>query len=75
MSGGTRSYEMARRLAEAGDEVHVVTSWTDKSTSDKVFITNEEGVVVHWIPIYYSNKMRFYYMVLRGRNFCFIIDL
>jgi len=24
---------------------------------------------------FYSNKMRFYYMVLRGRNFCFIIDL
>ena len=26
MAGGTRSYEMARRLVEAGHEVHMVTT-------------------------------------------------
>ena len=29
MSGGTRSYEMARRLVEMGHEVNMVTSWRE----------------------------------------------
>lgn len=31
MPGGTRSYEMAKRLAKAGHEVEMITSWTDKT--------------------------------------------
>ena len=33
MSGGTRSYEMARRLVAAGHEVHMVTSERSRGSS------------------------------------------
>ena len=58
MSGGTRSYEMARRLVAAGHEVHMVTArpsgkgrgWTE---------TEEAGIRVHWCPVAYSSHMSF----------------
>ncbi len=58
MSGGTRSYEMARRLVAAGHEVNMVTAqrsgegrgWTE---------TEEAGICVHWCPVAYSNHMSF----------------
>lgn len=57
MSGGTRSFEMARRLVKWGHEVHVVTSWREPHDSSNWFETNEEGVQVHWFPLCYSNSM------------------
>lgn len=58
---GTRTYEFARRLAERGFDVHVVTSAThaDQSEPRKWKETDEAGVRVHWFPIPYSNKMPF----------------
>ncbi|MCL4191367.1 MAG: glycosyltransferase family 4 protein, partial [Thermoguttaceae bacterium] len=58
MSGGTRSYEMARRLVARGHEVHMITAgetgprrgWTD---------TEEAGIRVHWCRVPYSNHMGF----------------
>lgn len=58
MVGGTRSYEMARRLVEAGHQVHMVAAqrsgqghgWTE---------TEEAGIRVHWCPVAYSNQMSF----------------
>jgi len=60
MSGGTRSYEMARRLVEWGHEVHVVTSWRENKSSLNWFQTNEDGINVHWLPVSYSNSMNFW---------------
>lgn len=60
MSGGTRSYEMARRLVAAGHEVHVIT--TDRAAEDGVGewrSTEESGIRVHWLPVPYSNRMSF----------------
>ncbi len=56
MVGGTRSYEMARRLVQRGHEVHLITScrtragkgWTE---------TKEAGIHVHWCHVPYSNHM------------------
>ena len=60
MSGGTRSYEMARRLVAAGHEVHMITSKTNPSSLEKTWIeTNEDGIHVHWLPVPYSNKMSY----------------
>lgn len=58
MTGGTRSYEMARRLVAAGHEVHMITSARggEKTNSDW-FTTIEEGITVHWKPVPYSNHM------------------
>ncbi|AGN21048.1 glycosyltransferase [Corynebacterium glutamicum Z188] len=53
-SGGTRSYEMARRIAAKGHEVHVVTSTDDiKGESSEVI----ENFTVHWLPVAYSQSM------------------
>lgn len=59
MSGGTRSYEMARRLVAAGHEVHMVTSWTDDTKHSDWFEDNIEGIHVYWYPASYNNKMSF----------------
>lgn len=58
-SGGTRSYEMARRLVKWGHEVHVVTSWTDASNAKGWSSQLIDGIHVHWLPVAYSNHMGF----------------
>jgi glycosyltransferase involved in cell wall biosynthesis len=60
MSGGTRSYEMARRLVKAGHKVHMVT--TNRQNHNKKYKwykTVEAGIIVHWLPISYSNTMSY----------------
>jgi len=58
MSGGTYSYEMARRFVAHGHEVHMVTA--DRSGRGRGwFETEEAGIHVHWCPIAYSNHMGF----------------
>ena len=60
MSGGTRSYEMARRLVAAGHEVHMITSWRKEgSTKTGWFTTTEQGINVHWFPVPYANTMSY----------------
>jgi len=57
MPGGSRSYEMARRLVKKGHEVHMITSWRESGKGKNWFETNENGIRVHWIPVTYSNHM------------------
>lgn len=61
MAGGTRSYEMARRLVSWGHEVHMIT--TDREgrfdPKQKWHETEEAGIHVHWTPIPYSNRMSY----------------
>jgi len=59
MSGGTRSYEMARRLVAMGHEVHMITSWREPRDDQAWFESNEAGIHVHWLPVAYSNNMSF----------------
>ena len=59
MSGGTRSYEMARRLVDMGHEVNMVTSWREDDGWTGWFETEEAGIRVHWLPVAYSNRMRY----------------
>lgn len=60
MYGGTRSYEMGRRLVEWGHEVHLITSdRSGRKSKKKWYETNESGIQVHWLPVAYSNKMGF----------------
>jgi glycosyltransferase involved in cell wall biosynthesis len=58
MSGGTRSYEFAKRLVSMGHEVNIVTSCREKK-NNKYVVSIEEGIKIHWIPIYYSNYLSF----------------
>lgn len=59
MPGGTRSYEMARRLVAYGHQVEMVTSWREEDGKSAWFTTQESGISVHWLPVPYSNKMGF----------------
>ena len=59
MSGGTRSYEMARRLVAVGHEVNIVTSWREHDGRKGWFQTEEAGIRVHWLPAPYSNYMSY----------------
>jgi glycosyltransferase involved in cell wall biosynthesis len=59
MSGGTRSYEMARRFVAMGHEVNMVTAWREPDGSKDWFTTNEAGIQVHWLPVPYSNHMSY----------------
>jgi len=51
MAGGTRSFEMVRRLVHAGHEVHVVTTWSKPTEKREWYETDESGIKVHWLPV------------------------
>lgn len=54
--GGGRSYEMARRLAARGHEVHIVTSSPECHSESREEI---ENFTVHWLPVPYSQFMSY----------------
>jgi len=58
MVGGTRSYEIAKRMVEAGHQVHMVTTRTEGAIQDEQWDIEEvDGITVHWLSVQYSNKM------------------
>ncbi len=58
MAGGTRSYEMGRRLVASGHEVHLITS--DRQARGGGWReTDEAGIHVHWCATPYSNHMSY----------------
>jgi glycosyltransferase involved in cell wall biosynthesis len=60
MSGGTRSFEFARRLVDMGHSVEMLTS--DRSAEPGAAdwrVTEEAGIRVHWTPVTYSNNMSY----------------
>jgi glycosyltransferase involved in cell wall biosynthesis len=57
MPGGTRSFEMARRLVASGHEVHMITSDRSRAATRRWYRTNEHGIQVHWLPVPYNNAM------------------
>jgi hypothetical protein len=60
MAGGSRSYEMARRLVAAGHEVHMVTSdQTGKDDGTRWRASVETGINVHCTPVGYDNEMAY----------------
>ena len=71
MAGGTRSYEMARRLVAMGHEVTVITSWREPHKNSSWFESNESGIKVYWLPVVYSNNMGFLQRVIAFIKFAF----
>ncbi len=58
MAGGTRSYQMARRLVTMGHEVHMVTSDQHPAPdAPRWRETVEAGIHVHWTAVPYDNVM------------------
>jgi glycosyltransferase involved in cell wall biosynthesis len=61
MTGGTRSYEMARRLVRAGHQVTLLTSERSAARSNlsRWRVEDIDGISVHWLAVPYSNGMGF----------------
>lgn len=59
MTGGTWSYEMARRLLAQGHEVNLITSYRSESERKDWFTTEESGIRVHWLLVPYDNRLSF----------------
>lgn len=57
MIGGSRSFEMARRLCRRGYEVNLLTSDTSGKPGVGWRMTEEDGVRVHWVSVPYRNSM------------------
>ncbi len=56
--GGTRSYEMARRLVDDGHEVHMITTDVDAPRPSRRWRTSlVAGIHVHALPVPYANEM------------------
>lgn len=56
--GGTRSYEMARRLVDDGHEVHMITTDVDAVKPSWRWTTSVvDGITVHALPVPYANEM------------------
>jgi glycosyltransferase involved in cell wall biosynthesis len=69
MAGSTRSYELARRMVEAGHEVAMVTSLREPDNSKLGwFETEVAGINVYWYPVPYRNQMNY-----RERLFAFFM--
>jgi len=60
MSGGVRSYEVARQLVAKGHEVNMITSNRGVSDSSDWYKTVENGINVYWIPVQYSNHSSYF---------------
>lgn len=59
-AGGTRSYEMARRLVAAGHRVDMITTNQNPGPDDPEWsVTDEAGIRVHWNRQPYNNRMGF----------------
>lgn len=65
ISGGTRSYEMARCLVATGHEANIIASWRTFDNRKDWFVTNESGAQAHWLPIifYYLEFKKYFYEV------------
>lgn len=57
--GGTRSYEMAKRWADAGHDVQIVTSDREPGEKARPGARTEQidDVTVHWLHVPYDNAM------------------
>lgn len=59
-AGGTRSYEMARRLVAAGHQVDMITAEQNPVPGAPAWRVSEEaGITVHWANVAYDNSMGF----------------
>lgn len=60
MPGGTRSYEFARRMAARGHEVQLLTTERRGGPRpERWWVTDEDGINVHWTHVPYSNEMSY----------------
>lgn len=70
-SGGTRSFEMAKRFVQAGHRIIMITSDTDSKENGDWYSSEVEGIEVHWLPVPYNNKMSYSQRIKAFLKFAF----
>lgn len=65
--GAVRSYYIAKALADAGHDVHLITSWNDASYACHII----DGITVHYLANKYDNKMNYIRRVMSFLRFAF----
>ena len=71
MSGGVRSYDIAKHLVDNGHTVEMVTTNRSLSSSGDWKISNEAGINVHWFSLFYSNKLSYFKRLLAFFSFAY----
>jgi glycosyltransferase involved in cell wall biosynthesis len=64
MSGGVRSYDVAKYLVDNDHTVEMVTTDRSLSNSSGWKMSNEDGINVHWFSLFYSNKLSYFKRLL-----------
>ena len=72
MTGSTRSYEMAKRIAAHGHEVHVITSLREGTAEQRWRVEEMCGFYVHWVSVPYGNDMSYAKRVLSFIRFALL---
>jgi len=59
MSGGVRSYDIAKHLVDKGHSVQMIT--TDRTPFNRGGwkVSDEDGICVHWLSLAYSNQLSY----------------
>jgi len=71
-AGSTRSYEMGRRLAAKGHQVHLITSERTSTRSSRGWRQEWiDGMMVHWLHVPYSNHMPYARRMVAFLQFAF----
>jgi glycosyltransferase involved in cell wall biosynthesis len=65
--GAIRSYYLARALAASGHEVELISSHNEKNYK----VEKLEGFTVHFLPVYYDNKLGFWARIYSFIRFSF----
>jgi len=60
MSGGVRSYDIAKHLVDNGHTVEMVTTNRALSERSGWKMSNEDGINIHWFSLFYSNKLSYF---------------
>jgi len=71
MSGGVRSYDIAKHLVKNGHTVEMVTTNRSFSNRSGWKISNESGINVHWFSLFYSNKLSYFKRLLAFFSFAY----
>lgn len=72
MSGGTRSYEMAKRLVAAGHQVDLITTYRNADQTTSGWRTEQiDGINVHWYSQPYANEFGFLQRIRAFFGFAF----
>jgi glycosyltransferase involved in cell wall biosynthesis len=71
MSGGVRSYDIAKHLVDSGHMVEMITTDRSSLAGNGWKISNENGINVHWLSLFYSNKLSYFKRLLAFFSFAY----